>query len=60
MTIRQTLAAIKALPNVTARYSAEYREFTVRLIGRPEADYFTDDRTDALQTAIAMNNKGNN
>jgi hypothetical protein len=54
MTIRQTLEAIKALPNMTARYSAEFHEFRVRLIGRPDADYFTNYRTDALQTARAM------
>jgi hypothetical protein len=53
-TIKQTLIAIKALPGMTARYASEYKEFTVRMIGNNNADYFTDDATDALQTAKAM------
>ena len=54
MTIKETLKAIKALPNMTAKYSAEFHEFQVRYIGRPQADYFTNYRTDALATARAM------
>ena len=58
MTIKQTLQVIKTLPNMTASYSSEYREFRVRFIGRPDADYFTDDRGDALETAKRMHEDG--
>lgn len=32
----------------------EYNEFVVRLKGRPQADYFTSDKSDALATARRM------
>lgn len=58
MTIKQTIEAINALPNMKARYSSEYREFRIQFIGRPEADYFTDDKQDALETAKCMHEDG--
>lgn len=30
---------------------SEFNEYSVRIIGKPEADYFTDDKDDALATA---------
>lgn len=53
-TIKETLAAINKLPNVRANYKSEYREFRVRRLDNPNADYFTEDRDDALMTAVAM------
>ena len=42
----------------TVRYSSDWQEYTVLLsvdgVDQPEADYCTDDKTDALQTAQAM------
>ena len=35
-------------------YRSEDREFVCRVPGRPEADYFTDDKDDAMHTAWAM------
>jgi hypothetical protein len=34
-------------------WNPEYREYTVKFEGHPNADYFTDDRDDARDTAIA-------
>lgn len=50
---------ISFAPNLTARavvvsYDHNYGEYRARLTNAPEADYFTDDPTDALATAIAM------
>ncbi len=53
-TIKQTLATINAMPNMVCWYRPEYKEFRVRFIGRPEADYYTDDRMDAVHTAEHM------
>lgn len=58
MTIKQTLKAINALPNMRAIYKSEYKEFQVILVGRPEADYYTEDRDDALATARDMSTYG--
>ncbi|KGK41041.1 hypothetical protein LH51_17570 [Nitrincola sp. A-D6] len=30
---------------------SEFNEYSVRIIGKPEADYFTDDKDDAFATA---------
>ncbi len=54
MTIKQTIQAIKNLPNMTATYNSEYQEYRIRIIGKPEADYFTQDADDALRTARCM------
>lgn len=51
MTIKQTLAAINALPNCRAIYKSEYKEFRIRFNNDPACDYFTDDRDDALSSA---------
>jgi len=54
MTIKQTLAAINALPNVHAIWNSEYKEFMVRYKNMPEMDYFTEWKDDALGTAKRM------
>ena len=43
-------------PNGTVRvlWSSEDREFICKLVGKPDADYFTDDETDAKRTAELM------
>lgn len=59
MTIQAVVREIKALPGMTAKYTPEYQEFRVRLVGKPEADYYTCDRDDALGTARAMSKEAN-
>lgn len=39
---------------VIVQRSTELQEYRVRIQGRPDADYFTDDRHDAIQTAAAI------
>lgn len=50
---------ISFAPNLTARavvvsYDHNYGEYRARLADAPEADYFTDDPTDALAHAIQL------
>lgn len=60
MTIRQTLAAIKAIHGMTAKWKAETREFRVAYLpAKPgqsnEAEaYYTEDADDAIYTADFM------
>lgn len=37
-----------------AYYDAELREYRIKLLGSPHADYFTDDKDDAIATMKAM------
>lgn len=54
-TIRTTLAAIRAIPGVTARWNADTKEYRVNLIDGDEATtYYTTDAEDALDTAEHM------
>jgi len=57
-TIKDVLATINAMSNMVCWYTPEYKEFRVRYIGRPEADYFTQDKLDALKTAEYMRRWG--
>jgi hypothetical protein len=59
-TIKETLEAIKALPGMFAKYSSVYKEFRVRHVNCPDADYFTEDRGDALMTAVKMSEQFKN
>lgn len=42
---------------IVIHYNSEYNEYRVRIIGKPEADYFTSDKNDALVTAQFMRNE---
>lgn len=60
MTIKQTIAAIKAIPGMTARcVDGEYRvTFTEGSNATREAmAYYTDDAQDAIGTARAMSSE---
>jgi hypothetical protein len=35
-------------------YNPQDKEYVVKLKGRPNADYFTDDKMDAVKTAFGM------
>ena len=59
-TIKQTLDAINKLPGVHAIYVSAFREFAVKVIGSPDATYYTEDRGDALMTAVAMSKEKSN
>jgi hypothetical protein len=51
------VAAVQDVGRVRVTWSAEFREFTVRAVaadGRHVAEYFTDDRLDALDTAARI------
>jgi hypothetical protein len=51
------VAAVQGVGLVRVTWSAEFREFTVRAVaadGRRVAEYFTDDRMDALDTAARI------
>jgi hypothetical protein len=41
---------------VHIRYDSEWKEYTARIVGKPECDYYTDSRSDAFGTADAMAN----
>ena len=41
---------------VSVYFNSEYSEYIVRIKGNSSADYFTDDKQDALQTAQRMRN----
>ena len=45
-------------PAATVFYNFEYEEFVVKFyrngVALPDADYFTDDRLDAIETAISF------
>lgn len=43
---------------VKVYWEAEYGEYCCKLVGAPDADYFTDDFGDALGTAKSMANRG--
>lgn len=51
MTNKQLKAAVKWL-GLTAKWDGEAEEWTIRIPGLPEADYFTNDKRDALGTAV--------
>lgn len=60
MSIAQTLAAIKAMPNVSAEWLPSTREYRVIPLWLPakvteENAYYTDDADDAVGTAALMN-----
>jgi hypothetical protein len=38
----------------TVYWNSDDREFVVKLRGRPQADYFTTDKADAIGTAMNM------
>ena len=56
MTLRKQLLLTTPAgsPAVRVDYDSGYAEYRVRLVGCPDADYFTDDPSDALSTARAM------
>ena len=59
MSIKDTLAAIKALPYMTARYRSDWQEYRVTVTGvdaekAERVAYYTNDAEDALETAKAM------
>jgi hypothetical protein len=56
-TIKQVLDSINRLPGVHAVYSSTFKEFAVKVVNCPDATYFTEDRADALMTAVAMSYK---
>lgn len=39
---------------LTLTYDANYQEYCVKVKGSPNADYFTNDRMDAVNTAYQM------
>lgn len=41
---------------VSIYYDSDYEEYQVRIKGRPDDTYFTDDKADAVSTAIHMRN----
>lgn len=53
MTLRQAIDAVRAC-GLQLKWDRDLGEYTVRIPGRPAADYFTDDREDAVATARAM------
>lgn len=50
---------IYSAPNATVFYDFDYEEFVVKFyvngVALPDADYFTDDRVDACDTAASFN-----
>lgn len=53
MTLKQAKAEVAAL-GYRLHYSPEFREYVVAVPANRKADYFTDDREDAVATARAM------
>lgn len=53
LTLRQAQAEVRAM-GLRLISNPEYNEFVVRIPGKPEADYFTDDLKDAVDTARAI------
>jgi len=45
--------------NVTVWYSADLEEYEVRVAGKPNATYYTDDKDDAMATARTLAGVGN-
>jgi hypothetical protein len=49
---------VYSAPNATVFYDFDYEEFVVKFyrdgVCIPDADYFTDDRADAVETAISF------
>ncbi len=49
---------VYSAPNATVFYNFEYEEFVVKFyrdgVALPDADYFTNDRTDAIETAMSF------
>jgi len=53
ITLKQAQALVRSL-GLRLKYSAEYAEYTVVVPHNRAADYFTNDRADAVATAQAM------
>jgi hypothetical protein len=49
---------VYSAPNATVFYNFEYEEFVVKFyrdgVALPDADYFTNDRTEAIETALSF------
>jgi len=46
---------IKKVSEVVAVYfDSEWAEYVARVTGQPDSDYHTDDKQDAIDTAVAM------
>lgn len=48
---------IKQIGDVVVYRDAEWDEYIVRVGGDPKTDYFTDDKSDAVDTAQYLANK---
>ena len=48
------MRTIAKIDGIVIKYSPEYSEYSVQIVGKPETAYFTDDKTDALRTAQVM------
>jgi len=53
LTLRQAQAEVRSM-GLRLISNPEFNEYIVRIPGRPQADYFTDDLQDAVDTARAM------
>lgn len=56
MTMRRVDVMTRPVLGITIAIhrDSETREYRVRILGRPEADYFTDDKSDAYGVMMEM------